>query len=117
MSYNRWEQNRQAYQANMGSMDFRDDTGGIIDYQMEYPQHTSPNPTNVIAQQAAPAPMPVAPVMPVEPVMPVVPVTVIAPQAKTAGIGGTIPTIVWLALGGVALYYANQQGWLNKKLV
>ena len=48
MSYSRWEQNRQAYQGNMGSMDFRDETGGFIDYQMDLPRQTNPTPTRMV---------------------------------------------------------------------
>tara|TARA_R110000851_G_scaffold289491_2_gene443604 strand:- start:123 stop:485 length:363 start_codon:yes stop_codon:yes gene_type:complete len=120
MSYSRWEQNRQAYQGNMGSMDFRDETGGFIDYQMDLPRQTNPTPTNVIASQAMPTmgpmPAPITEQMMPPPTPQPMPVEIIVTKPKTAGFG-KIPMVVWLALGGVALYYANQEGWLNKKLV
>ena len=116
--YGRWEQARSAYQGTNNPMDFRDETGGFIDYRMDYPSAPPPTPTNVIASQVAqpamPA-MPVEPIIPPAPVMDVMPVTTMSTAPKTAGFGN-IPTMVWLVLGGVALYYANQQGWLDNKL-
>lgn len=112
--YGRWEQARSAYQGTNNPMDFRDETGGFIDYQMDYPSHTPPTPTNVIASQvASPAPMPMPAPEPA-PVM-VEPVVAVDTAPQTAGFGA-IPTIVWIALGGFALYYASEQGWLNHKV-